>query len=318
MTNDPRTPSHLVHRALQASILVSCLVASGCALLRPETPELFSDKRAYSWEDFKEDRACYVDGVMKGDEAGIRQATIAREHRLWSLIGDVDWVYDTFRTNFHGLRAVGKTAADVAKLGLAAASTVLGGSAVLSAAVVALEGSQLSVEKNFLEERTTAILLTTMDALRTERKADIQRKLAMPPPAYSFEEAYTDALALFDAGTIPSALERIAAEAGKEQRDAQEEEKEETRFRVRATLQPTTLEMVDKTERLTDIVVDLRTTGNVVKLKEILATRRLAAPADASAAELARLVQREIREARSAAELDTLVGQFKTLKIWRD
>jgi len=325
MTNLP-TPRHQARDVRHAALIVSCLMITGCSwlhcsLLSPAPPKLLEDKgnsHPYTWEEFNGDRARYADGVKKGDAEGIRLAKIHRDHMLFSVIADIDWLYDTFRTNFHGARAIGKTAGDVAKLGLSAASTVLGGSAVLSGAVTALEGAQLSFEKNFLEEKTTAILLTTMDALRAERKADIQRKLAMAPPDYSFDEAYIDALALFNAGTVPSALERIGAESGKEQRDAQKEEKEALRLRVRTTLLETKVETVDKAEKLTDIVADLRTSNDTEKLKSILVTRGVAIPDDASTAQLADLVQGQIRDARSEAETNKFVDQFKTLGIWRE
>src|SRR5262249_28720466 len=138
----------------------------------------------------------------------------------------------------------------------------------------ALQGTQLAVEKNFFREKTTETLFTTMDALRAEQMALIQKKLQLAPPLYGFEEAFNDALLLFNAGTVISALERMAAQAGRNNIDAKDENEEATNARVEATLSPVTKTTLTKKERLSDAVKDLASNpldvGRLTTIKAIL------------------------------------------------
>jgi len=256
--------------------LVGAFVLTSCSsLIAPRVPNLLADKATcnpYSWQQFETDRSAYQGAFLQGN---VNIATYYRNKMLWSVINDVDYSYYTFRTDFFRSRASITTFSDMAKLGMSAAATVLGGSAVLSGAVTALEGSQLSVDKNFLEQKASESIFTTMDALRQEQMAQIQGKLLMPPPSYSFEEAYNDALALFKAGCVPSALQRIAAEAGRQQLQAKQEEKEATNLRVQATLPESTAGALSLKEKLNEIITDLVSRNDREGMKKILSKRGL-------------------------------------------
>jgi hypothetical protein len=237
---------------------------------------------------------------------------------LWSVINDVDYCYYQFRTDFFKSRGSITTFSDMAKLGMSAAATVLGGSAVLSGAVTALEGSQLSVDKNFLEQKATESIFTTMDTLRSEQMTLIQKKLLMPPPSYSFEEAYSDALALFNAGCVPSALQRITSEAGRQQIQAKSANEEATGLRVLVTLPPATAESFSLKQKLNKIITDITSSNNLESLMKILDKRKITYDANAPAADLASKLGNELRNARTPDQIKQMSDQLKELNLWKE
>jgi hypothetical protein len=302
--------------------LVGTFVLSGCStLIAPKIPKLLSDKESYapySWKEFRDDRSAYETALLKQDATAVNMATYYRNKMLWSVIIDIDYSYYTFRTDFAASRASIATFSDMAKLGMSAAATVLGGSSVLSAAVTALEGSQLSVDKNFLEQKATENIFTTMDTLREERKTQIEKKLLMLPPSYSFEEAYSDALALFNAGCVPSALQRLAAEAGQQQMQAKLAHEDATELRVQATLPEVTADLLSSKQRLNKIITDIVSRNDLEGMKKLLKKRNISFDANAPAADLAGKVGSELRNARTPAQITEMVNQFKELDLWKD
>lgn len=305
-----------------ALVLVGTVLLGGCSsLIAPRPPKLLAeeaDYQAYSRKQYDSDRIAYENAILAQAPDYVIKATYYRNKMLWSLINDIDQSYYEFRTAFFRNRATISTFSDMAKLGMSAASTVLGGSAVLSAAVTALEGSQLSIEKNFLEQKATESIFTTMDALRSERMAEIETKLMMPPPSYSFEEAYNDALALFSAGSVPSALQRIAAEAGKQKLDAKAKADAATETRVLATLPETTIDMIDLKSKLSKIIQGIESRKDLEAMKKILSERKVPFDANATATDLSSKLRSQLRGARSSEDLERMAEQFKRLGLWKD
>ena len=304
------------------TFFLGALLLTGCSsLIAPKVPALMADratKNPYSWHQYEDDRSKYEIAFLGVEPRKIDDATYFRNKMLWSVINDVDYCYYQFRTDFFKDRASITTFADMSKLGMSAAATVLGGSAVLSGAVTALEGSQLSVDKNFLEQKATESIFTTMDALRQERMAQIQQKLIMPPPAYTFEEAYSDALSLFNAGSVPSALQRIAAEAGRQQLQAKANNDDATKNRVSAILPEATTVSVSLKSNLNKIISDIISRNDLDTMKKILSKRGVTFEANASGTDLASKVGNELRNARTVAQIAEMVNHFKELKLWKD
>jgi PBP1b-binding outer membrane lipoprotein LpoB len=302
--------------------LVGAFMLTGCAsMIAPQGPNLLADNAhytTYSWDKFEKDRQAYENALLNADPNGIMLATYYRNKMLWSVINDIDYSYYTFRTDFFKSRATITTLSDMAKLGMSAAATVLGGSAVLSGAVTALEGLQLSVDKNLFEQKATESIFTTMDTLRQERMTQIQRKLLMPPPSYSFEEAYSDALSLFNAGCVPNALQRISVEAGQQQLKVKSENEEATMQRVLATLPEVTAESLTMKTNLNKIITDIISHNDREVMKKILSNRGISFELTASSEDLASKVGNELRNARTPEQIKKMVEQFKKIKIWKE
>lgn len=312
--------------ALVLRLLGCTLLLTGCTTwIAPRAPAVLDktpDYKVYSRTQYNTDRQAYEEAVLHATSQKtpeqLQVATYYRDKMLWSIMSDVNESYYRFRNHFHASRATVKTLADMAKLGMSAASTVIGGSAVLSGAVTALQGSQLSFEKNFLEEKATEAILTTMDALREKQRTEIQRKLQLSAPAYSFEEAYNDALAYFIAGSIPSALQGIASEAGRQHGEAKAEAERVTLLRVERTLPATTIATVESKRKLSQILADLIQKNDVEALRKILIARSAPVAPDTLPAELFEQIRVELRKTSTPDEVQQMVNQLKALGLWKD
>src|SRR5689334_14405518 len=119
-------------------IVMAVPIVSGCGtFLAPRPPKIFGAATAYSKADYDEDHRAYQVAV---DHCDIQTATRIRDAMLWETVRDVNNAYFTFRNEFNEGRDWANTTMDMAKLGMSAAATVLGGNAALAAAVTALEG----------------------------------------------------------------------------------------------------------------------------------------------------------------------------------
>ena len=203
---------------MRGAVLALALAVVGCGAFRPTPPAVLDQVEVYTVEQFATDRTAYEAALLSRD---IETAVFYRNRMLWAIVSDVNRSYFNFRTEFSVARAGAKTAAQITTLAMSTAATVMGGSAVLSAAVTAIQGTQLAVDQNLFEQQTNETLLTTLDALREEQLATINRKLLIAPPQYGFQEAFDDALRLYNAGTIASGLQRMSQTAAQQRESAQ-------------------------------------------------------------------------------------------------
>ncbi len=279
-------------------VIVTC-ITGGC--VSPPKPLILEERadpeNAYSNADFEADKKQFHTLIESGPEAE-ELAKFYRNEMFWAIVNDIDYAYFVFREDFHLNRASMDTIADVAQLGMSTAATALGGSVILSAAITAVKGAQLSVDKNFLREKTTESIFTMMDALRQQKLASVQRKLLLKPTAYGFQETYNDALEYYNAGTVMSALQGISAQAGSMKVEADEKRELATAARVWAELPLTTRMILDKTEQVRSIIEEWtrEPDANEAKMRAFLEARGHPAAAGTSSAQLAELVRDEWRD----------------------
>lgn len=237
-------------------LFLPLLLCVGCASFeKPEpSPTIGTEANCYSIEDFNSDYAAYnaAMGVLvstpssattnstypaplvtNGSAATITivrpadyaLARILRDRMINKIMTDIDTNYGEYKGHLHTGRAGIQTAGDAASLGLSAAATVAGGSAlkaILAAADTGLKGVTKSYDTNFFAQQTTEILVTRMDALHQAKKTDIRTKMAgLDVTKYGFEEAKDDLTELFYVGTREAALVALAADAGQKKVEAQ-------------------------------------------------------------------------------------------------
>jgi hypothetical protein len=306
-------------RCILRALIAACLIVlPGCAgILSPEPPAVFVEKNEdsrFSLNDLHTLKLKY-DNALWGADKSIPLANEARNEMLWSIISNVDYSYYYFESRFASGRAGIKTVSDMAQLGMSAAATALGGSAILSAATTALAGSELSADKNFLNETATANLFIQMDALRAKQLAVIQQKMLLDSTSYSFEEAYRDALAYFAAGTIPAAEAGIAEAAGVEKNQADVEADAATQARIIATLSTTTKEMIITKGTLRQAIADAMKQGDQgeAKMVAVLEARKIVPKS--SLADVAVQLQDELRNCLTAQQIITISSQFKDANL---
>ncbi|MCC7388456.1 MAG: hypothetical protein IT431_06770 [Phycisphaerales bacterium] len=130
------------------------------------------------------------------------------------------------------------TGADVTELGLALATTVVGGEqtkTVLGAILTAVKGSRISIDKNYFREKSSEALIAMLRASRVEQDNQIVGKMSsLDVMGYPFEEAWNDLVDLYYAGTLTSALQRLSEKAGATADQAREDQAELTEQRVRS------------------------------------------------------------------------------------
>jgi hypothetical protein len=145
-------------------------------------------------------------------------AKTQRNQIVFRIIAQIDAAYGAFELNLSTRRAGLQTGGDAAQLGLSAAATLVGASDIkdiLSATSTAFQGTRLSVDKNFFEQKTTESLISQMRASRKNLQAQILLSLSnRDVNSYPLESAWGDVVNYYYAGTIPSALVDIAGKAG--------------------------------------------------------------------------------------------------------
>jgi hypothetical protein len=145
-------------------------------------------------------------------------AKTQRNQIVFRIIAQIDAAYGAFELNLSTRRAGLQTGGDAAQLGLSAAATLVGASDIkdiLSATSTAFQGTRLSVDKNFFEQKTTESLISQMRASRKNLQAQILLSLSSRDVnSYPLESAWGDVVNYYYAGTIPSALVDIAGKAG--------------------------------------------------------------------------------------------------------
>lgn len=220
-----------------AAAVLLCLPA-GCLRVAPKMPPTLASPApiAYSGKEFDADVTAYRGAVQAGDVAGARQR---RDTIVYRVLAQVDAAYGAFEVNLDVRRAGAQTAGDAAQLGVTAAATVVGASGVkdiLTATATALEGTRLSFDKNYFEQKTTEALVSQMRASRSGMKAQLLSNLGHRDVAsYPLEAAWVDLIGYYYAGTIPAALVEIANHAGSDAVKADQDLKDTVRTLTPAT-----------------------------------------------------------------------------------
>jgi len=193
------------------------LTTIGCFRIAPKMPPSLAPMAPinYSSSALDADVATYHASVANH---ALDNAKTQRNQIVFRIIAQIDAAYGAFELNLSTRRAGLQTGGDAAQLGLSAAATLVGASDIkdiLSATSTAFQGTRLSVDKNFYEQKTTESLVSQMRASRKNLQAQILLSLSnRDVNSYPLESAWGDVVNYYYAGTIPSALVDIAGKAG--------------------------------------------------------------------------------------------------------
>ena len=177
----------------------------------------------YSLGEYQQDLTAYnsAEGVDKPNE---NRAKYLRNKMMSQILADIDYSYGQYKGKVHLGRATGETVTDAMSLGLTGAATVAGGPAlksILAAADTALKGTVNSYQKNLYAEKTTEILVASMDALHQAKETQIIKNMSLSTTDYPFGLARVDLIELFYSSTREAALCDLEKEAGKKAADAE-------------------------------------------------------------------------------------------------
>jgi hypothetical protein len=170
---------------------------------------------AYDPKLFAEDVKSYRALVAQGNFSAARDL---RNQMAYHVMADLESSYGIFEMRLSTQRAGFQTGSDAIQLGMTAATTLVGASDVkdiLAASLSGFQGTRLSLDKNFFQEKTTESLLSQMRASRKTKQAQLITSLGTRDvTSYPWDAAWMDLIELYYAGTIPSALAEISTTAG--------------------------------------------------------------------------------------------------------
>jgi hypothetical protein len=277
---------------------LACLLGcSGSSSLEPVQPAILqgpSSLGSYTVDQLNKDYQAYLDEMAKPNRGGAREI---RDRIVNRTRTEVFSTYSDFEAHFEKRVADMETLADFGELGVATATTITGGESVktiLAASLTALKGARLSLEKNYLKQKTTDLLIARMRAARVEQETVILGKLTtLDVDKYPMEEAWTDLVVLYYAGTLPNAFQKLNAEAGAAEKNATD--KQQAVNEARAPILKSTREKVDATRELMQRILALSES----QASTVLESLHIARPADKSA----RLTLRDEAEKALAAAM---------------
>jgi hypothetical protein len=289
--------------------------STGCLRVAPRMPKTLSSAApiSYATTAFNADVAAYQAAVTAHQ---MEVAKADRNQIIFRVIAQIDNAYGGFELQMSTRRAGIQTAGDAANLGLTAAATVVGAAAVkdiLTATSTALQGTRLSYDKNYFEQKTTESLISQMRASRKTLQAQMLLSLAGRDVAsYPLEAAWIDVVNYYYAGTIPSALVDIASKTGSEAIAADNNLKAVVQELTPATPEQVTQAVSNRTEysKLAAAIASgdpASLTASTATLQKILGGAGIASAANATPADLLKA----FKEAIMATSSD--VGKLKTL-----
>jgi hypothetical protein len=135
----------------------------------------------------------------------------------------MDLEYSIYFAQLTNQTELGDLAGDLVLLGLTAGSTVSSSKAAktaLSAAATAVTGATAAIDKDILLSHTIQVLQIQMEASRSLIRDRITANLNCPYSVYTIWQGLSDLEDYYRAGTLPGALEALAAATGNSSQQA--------------------------------------------------------------------------------------------------
>jgi hypothetical protein len=229
----------------------------------------------YSSNEFAKDLAEYRTAFKDADTSKVRRL---RDAMIQRIRVEIEINYRQFETLLYSDKAAFNTVFDFAELGLSAATTIVGGAqtkTILAALSTASQGGRLSYDKNWFREKTAETIIAAMEAERNKKLLLIMDKMVKGNAAqYTFEEAWSDLVDYFYAGTLEGGMQALSIETGNTAANAKKDFNDATKKRI-ASLQPATKEVIMTVEKLTDRLKELYKTNDTTQAKRILDTLKI-------------------------------------------
>jgi Fibronectin type III domain len=229
-------------------IALSAVIMAGCAHVTPEHPyDDFSKKREFTFglvsdgsllkekQDWAQKHlpalensyyfANYTGEIIEHPERAISNKDydgmkVKRDMIVYTLLDLIDMYQYKFNSDFYGGQAGFTSLGEITATGLgtaAAVATPVRVSKLLAALGSAVIGSTAIVNKNFIQDKATDLILARMEALRTATRKRIVAKLKLGVKQYPLGEALADVQEYARGGTIFAALNAIDRDNAKAQ-----------------------------------------------------------------------------------------------------
>lgn len=254
----------MIKKTMRCAIFLTLIVHAGCLarLDKPRAPRPLDRNEIsvlYSINEFTGHYRAYQAAI----DSDLPKARRLRNLMINRIRTDIELNYREYESRLFFNRGETNLGGDFLELGLAFAGAVSKGErvkSVLHSVLAGVKGTRLSYDKNFFREKTIEIIVSKMQASRTDVKNRILEKMnKLPADLYPFEDAWVDLAEFFYAGTLQGGIQALANEAGKAAVDAQAE------TRKLEFIQTATLDEVITLEQLVDSYTLLKAKWEVVK-----------------------------------------------------
>lgn len=197
-------------------LIVAAVFATGCPKSKPNIPDVLAKRVAlYEISKFDTDLSEYDNAVKANQDALARRL---RDRAVNRLKANIDANYHEFENQLFTGRATTNVLADITELGATAAINITNGERaknIISMLLAGFKGGRKSVDENFFKERTTAAIISQMQASRARIEADMLKNLQdQDASEYSLDAALGDLINYFYAGTLQKGLQDLAQKAG--------------------------------------------------------------------------------------------------------
>jgi hypothetical protein len=291
-------------RQTTAVLAAAVLLMSGCrSTMGPKMPfELSAPSlTAYDANTFKADVQNYRDAIKNNE---LPKAQNLRNQIAYRVMGGIEASYQRFESSLTTQRAGFETGSDAIQLGMTAATTLVGAGDVkdiLAASLSAVEGTRLSIDKNFFREKTTESLISQMRASRNTKKAQIITSLGnRDVTSYPWDAVWPDLVDLYYAGTVPSALVEIASGAGAKAEAATADLNSAMAQQAKQAISARTA--YEKLKAAVASPDPAKAQSAIEALKSILMATGYQPPSDATASDLLALLRKAMRDADQDAD----------------
>lgn len=223
-------------RKIQLCLLICTAVfATGCPKSKPNIPDVLAKRVAlYEINRFDNDAAAYDQAVSANQTESARRL---RNRIIDRLKANIDANYNEFENQLFTGRATTNVLSDILELGAAAAINITNGERaknIISVLLTGFKGGRKSVDENFFKERTTAAIISQMQASRARIETALLTNInGKDASEYSLDAALGDLINYFYAGTLQKGLQDLAQQAGQ---SAIDEKKNAQRAREKGRL----------------------------------------------------------------------------------
>lgn len=194
-------------------IITLCILTAGCAAV-PGYPKRMQLPK----EQLKELVPYFMpEATQKYDSLTGPDKWIYRDTVLTARILAVDLNFNVFEHAIAGENIRVNLYHDIGTIALGTAGVLVPAvqvKSVLAAVSAGLTGAKGAINKQVFFDQSMPVLLVKMQANRKEVLLKLMRGMSQPPESYPLMQGFIDLEEYYNAGTIPGALQAIAAQAG--------------------------------------------------------------------------------------------------------
>ena len=199
--------------------ILALALLTGCSAYQPKAviPNKFYLKQAKV--ELSGDWIATYNALPEATAVQQQFKTEERNRRLNELIILVDNSYSQFESGFYGGVAKGEIASDFLQLGLSGAGAITNGERVktiLALVATTTAGGKASIDAHWYDQQSRSAIVAKMRASRLTQLAVLEQGMLDSLGDYPLEQGLRDIQTYYSEGTVSSALQEIAVDAGQQ------------------------------------------------------------------------------------------------------